>query len=49
MPSVHEESLDLRDGTRIHIREVQPSDRPLFEEGIKHLSPESWLFRSTLR
>ena len=40
-----EEDVALPDGTTIVVRPIRPSDRPLFLEGMKHISPETWLYR----
>ncbi len=45
MPPPDEEEVVLADGTSIYVRPIRPSDRPLFLEGMKYISPETWLYR----
>lgn len=40
-----EAEVRLRDGGTIYVREVEPRDRPLFVEGARLLSPETWRAR----
>ncbi|MFV1958887.1 MAG: N-acetyltransferase family protein [Planctomycetota bacterium] len=40
-----EEAVVLADGQTIFVRPIRPTDRPLFLEGMKHLSPRTWLYR----
>ncbi len=42
---IWEDVITLQDGVRIHVRVVQPSDRPTFEAGWERLSEQSRLFR----
>ena len=44
-PLPEEEEVVLRDGSVIVVRPIRPSDRDLFLEGMKHISPETWLYR----
>jgi GNAT superfamily N-acetyltransferase len=39
------EEVELRDGTRVTLRTIRPSDRTLLAEGFKHLSSESRYMR----
>jgi GNAT superfamily N-acetyltransferase len=34
-------AAELLDGTAVILRAIRPSDRPLLEEGFRHLSPET--------
>lgn len=45
MSAPDEEEVVLTDGTSIYVRPIRPSDRPLFLEGMKSISPETWLYR----
>lgn len=45
MDRAPEEVIRLEDGTRVHVREVRPSDRPTLERGFQRLSETSRLFR----
>src|SRR5262245_34817635 len=41
----HERHLDLRDGTRVHVRPIQPEDEPLLHEAFARMSERSVYFR----
>ena len=40
-----QEEVVLRDGSTIFVRPIRPTDRPLFLEGMKYISKETWLYR----